>query len=56
MQGLEGPSFILAALTASGGIIGYARTGSLPSVIAGCTVGALCKSRTPSITVDEDRL
>jgi hypothetical protein len=42
-QGLEGPAFILSALTATGGIIGYARTGSLPSVIAGCTVGALCE-------------
>jgi len=40
-MGLEGPAFILSALTATGGIIGYARTGSLPSVIAGCTVGAL---------------
>ncbi|KAI3400252.1 hypothetical protein diail_3633 [Diaporthe ilicicola] len=26
---------------ASGGIIGYARTKSLPSIIAGCTVGLL---------------
>ncbi|KAB5580568.1 transmembrane proteins 14C-domain-containing protein, partial [Coniochaeta sp. 2T2.1] len=35
------PAFILSALTATGGIIGYARTGSLPSVIAGVSVGAL---------------
>lgn len=40
-MGLEGPSYILAALTATGGIIGYAKTGSLPSVIAGCSVGLL---------------
>jgi len=34
-------AFILAALTAGGGITGYVRTGSLPSIIAGVTVGAL---------------
>ncbi|KOS18975.1 UPF0136 membrane protein [Escovopsis weberi] len=34
-------SFVLAALTAGGGFAGYARTGSLPSVIAGTAVGAL---------------
>lgn len=38
-MGLEVPSYILGALTASGGIMGYARTRSLPSIIAGCTVG-----------------
>jgi len=35
------PAFILAALTTSGGITGYVRTGSVPSVAAGCTVGFL---------------
>ncbi|KAJ0121389.1 hypothetical protein N8I77_004337 [Diaporthe amygdali] len=40
-MGLELPSYILGALTASGGIMGYARTKSLPSIIAGCTVGLL---------------
>ena len=34
-------AFILALLTAGGGITGYVRTGSIPSVTAGCTVGAL---------------
>ncbi|KAI4205620.1 MAG: hypothetical protein LQ346_001404 [Caloplaca aetnensis] len=34
-------AFILAALTAGGGITGYARTGSIPSIAAGVTVGAL---------------
>ncbi|KAL1311646.1 hypothetical protein AAFC00_001756 [Neodothiora populina] len=34
-------AYILASLTAGGGTIGYARTGSIPSVAAGCTVGAL---------------
>ncbi|CAK7202527.1 hypothetical protein SEUCBS139899_005251 [Sporothrix eucalyptigena] len=34
-------SYILAALTATGGIIGFARTGSVPSVVAGLAVGVL---------------
>jgi len=38
---LEVPSYILAALTASGGIAGYARTRSVPSIVAGCAVGIL---------------
>ncbi|KAF7504357.1 hypothetical protein GJ744_002414 [Endocarpon pusillum] len=37
----ETPAFILSALTSVGGIIGYARTGSVPSIAAGLTVGAL---------------
>jgi uncharacterized membrane protein (UPF0136 family) len=37
----ENSAFILALLTAGGGITGYARTGSVPSIAAGCTVGAL---------------
>ncbi|KAI6780140.1 transmembrane 14C domain [Emericellopsis cladophorae] len=41
MSGLENISYILAALVASGGIMGYAKTRSLPSIIAGCGVGAL---------------
>lgn len=40
-MGLEVPSYVLAALTASGGIVGYARTGSAPSIAAGCLVGLL---------------
>jgi hypothetical protein len=47
-QGLELPAFILAALTASGGIVGYARTRSKPSIIAGVSVGLLCEFRPPS--------
>ncbi|KAI9828626.1 MAG: hypothetical protein M1832_001729 [Thelocarpon impressellum] len=35
------PAYVLAALTAAGGVTGFARTGSLPSLIAGCTVGLL---------------
>ncbi|KAK2740348.1 hypothetical protein FQN55_008929 [Onygenales sp. PD_40] len=31
----------LSALTSLGGIIGYARTGSIPSIAAGLSVGAL---------------
>lgn len=41
-QSLDYTSFFLAALTAGGGIMGYAKTRSLPSIIAGCSVGALC--------------
>ncbi|KAK5166352.1 hypothetical protein LTR04_000714 [Oleoguttula sp. CCFEE 6159] len=40
-QSLSNIAFILAALTAGGGTMGYVRTGSVPSVAAGCTVGAL---------------
>ncbi|KAK0630179.1 transmembrane proteins 14C-domain-containing protein [Bombardia bombarda] len=40
-MGLEFPSYVLAALTATGGIAGYARTRSKPSIIAGCAVGLL---------------
>ncbi|KAK4237149.1 transmembrane protein 14 [Achaetomium macrosporum] len=39
--GLELPSYILAALTGAGGAIGYARTKSKPSLIAGTAVGLL---------------
>ncbi|KAL2756828.1 hypothetical protein ACRALDRAFT_1062514 [Sodiomyces alcalophilus JCM 7366] len=38
---LQTPSYILGALTATGGIIGFLKTRSLPSIIAGCTVGLL---------------
>jgi uncharacterized membrane protein (UPF0136 family) len=41
VQGLELPSYILAALTATGGAIGYAKTKSKPSLIAGTAVGLL---------------
>ncbi|KAH8179982.1 transmembrane proteins 14C domain-containing protein [Sarocladium implicatum] len=34
-------SFVIAALTAGGGIMGFAKTGSIPSITAGCTVGLL---------------
>ncbi|MCJ1418728.1 hypothetical protein MMC32_005079 [Xylographa parallela] len=40
-MGQDTPAYILAALTAGGGITGYIRTGSIPSIAAGCTVGAL---------------
>ncbi|KAM3530925.1 hypothetical protein NHJ13051_001153 [Beauveria bassiana] len=38
---LEYTSFVLAVLTAGGGIMGYAKTRSAPSIIAGCSVGLL---------------
>lgn len=41
-------AFLLACLTAGGGITGYARTGSIPSIAAGVTVGALVQSSPPS--------
>ncbi|KAL8794305.1 MAG: hypothetical protein Q9195_003131 [Heterodermia aff. obscurata] len=34
-------AYLLALLTAGGGLTGYIRTGSVPSVAAGVTVGAL---------------
>ncbi|KAK4136405.1 TMEM14-domain-containing protein [Trichocladium antarcticum] len=40
-MGLEIPSYVLAALTATGGAIGYARTKSIPSIVAGTAVGLL---------------
>ncbi|KAK4196386.1 transmembrane proteins 14C-domain-containing protein [Triangularia verruculosa] len=40
-MGLELSAYILSALTAVGGAIGYARTKSLPSVVAGTAVGLL---------------
>ncbi|KAI9839338.1 MAG: hypothetical protein M1837_002223 [Sclerophora amabilis] len=40
-MGNDTPAFALALLTAAGGITGFARTGSVPSVAAGVTVGAL---------------
>ncbi|TVY88465.1 TMEM14 protein-like protein [Lachnellula willkommii] len=41
LQGIEIPAYIIGALTAGGGTFGYVKTGSLPSVIAGVTVGTL---------------
>ncbi|AEO53504.1 hypothetical protein MYCTH_2114422 [Thermothelomyces thermophilus ATCC 42464] len=41
LWGLELPSYVLAALTATGGAVGYARTRSRPSLIAGTAVGFL---------------
>ncbi|KAE9381785.1 TMEM14-domain-containing protein [Stipitochalara longipes BDJ] len=40
-QGIETPAFIIGALTAGGGTFGYIKTGSVPSIAAGLTVGAL---------------
>ncbi|KAL2016424.1 hypothetical protein VTK56DRAFT_3545 [Thermocarpiscus australiensis] len=40
-MGLELPSYILSALTAAGGVAGYVRTKSKPSLIAGTAVGLL---------------
>ncbi|KAJ4515588.1 hypothetical protein HRR83_004719 [Exophiala dermatitidis] len=37
----ETPAYILSALTSIGGVTGYVRTGSVPSIAAGLTVGAL---------------
>ncbi|PSK42559.1 hypothetical protein B9Z65_4473 [Elsinoe australis] len=38
---LETIAYVFAGLTAGGGTMGYVRTGSIPSIAAGCTVGAL---------------
>lgn len=44
LQASELPAFILGSLTSIGGIIGYARTGSVPSIAAGLTVGLLVRA------------
>ncbi|KAH7188659.1 transmembrane proteins 14C-domain-containing protein [Fusarium flagelliforme] len=38
---LELPAYIMGAVVAGGGIMGYAKSGSIPSIVAGCTVGLL---------------
>jgi hypothetical protein len=40
----EIPAYVLGALTSIGGTIGFARTGSVPSIAAGLTVGALVRA------------
>jgi hypothetical protein len=42
---LELPAYIMGAVVAGGGIMGYAKSRSVPSIVAGCTVGLLCKYR-----------
>lgn len=46
-------ALILGALTAGGGITGYVRTGSVPSIAAGVTVGSLVcpHSTAPPLTL-----
>lgn len=41
-QHLELSSYALATLTAGGGLMGYVRSGSVPSLVAGSAVGLLC--------------
>ena len=41
MQSLDQTALILGALTATGGTVGFIKTGSMPSIAAGLTVGAL---------------
>ncbi|KAI6766726.1 hypothetical protein HG531_011948 [Fusarium graminearum] len=38
---LQLPAYIMGAVVAGGGIMGYAKSGSVPSIVAGCTVGLL---------------
>jgi len=38
---LDQIAFALGAVTAGGGITGFVRTGSIPSIVAGVTIGAL---------------
>ena len=40
-MGIETPAYIIGALTAGGGTFGFIKTGSIPSVVAGLTVGTL---------------
>lgn len=48
-QSIANIALILGALTAGGGITGYARTGSVPSIAAGVTVGALVLEQAPGV-------
>jgi len=41
MAGIETIAYIIGALTAGGGTFGYIKTGSVPSIAAGGTVGIL---------------
>lgn len=43
LQSLDSIAYILGALTAGGGITGYVRTRSVPSIVAGVTVGTLVR-------------
>jgi uncharacterized membrane protein (UPF0136 family) len=43
LKGIETPAFIIGALTAGGGTFGYIKTGSIPSIVAGLTVGTLVR-------------
>jgi hypothetical protein len=47
-QASEVPALILGALTSIGGVTGYVRTGSIPSIAAGLTVGALVRKVPPA--------
>ncbi|KAI0594293.1 TMEM14-domain-containing protein [Biscogniauxia sp. FL1348] len=38
---VENIAYVLGALTASGGTVGFIKTGSVPSIAAGLTVGVL---------------
>ncbi|KAK7744828.1 hypothetical protein SLS62_009990 [Diatrype stigma] len=40
-QSLQSIAYVLGALTAGGGTIGFVKTGSIPSIAAGLTVGLL---------------
>jgi len=40
-QDISLPAYIIGALTAGGGTFGYIKTGSIPSIVAGLTVGTL---------------
>ena len=40
-QPLDSIGFILGAITAAGGTIGFVKSGSIPSIAAGLSVGAL---------------
>jgi hypothetical protein len=43
-KGIELQAYVIGALCASGGTYGYIKTGSIPSVTAGVTVGVLVSS------------
>ena len=55
IQPNENVAIVLGALTSVGGVIGYARTGSVPSIVAGLTVGTLVRPLLIPILLDADR-
>lgn len=55
-KSLEIPAYIIGALTAGGGTFGYLKTGSVPSIVAGLTVGTLVSVTLRSFRFEDTEL